>query len=272
MLLLMSGPIAILVTVALVVAAKGLTGWVDRDKRAKGEESTVRAGRWAAVFGLGVLLVAGGVLFTSQIVAVDPQDIQIDVSRVGEEPCNYWVGDWRHYGFESEVVVDDPSAVGSYLACTDWPEVGVPSCQTPECFLQGEHYIMLEAADPPAPVGCIHYNVKGIRGAAVSSKINGKPQPLRYLASWDGWVESVCGLGAGEQIELRLMMCPDLNGDHTIDLFSDIFGTAVVAGYSRGEPGWNPLADHNEDFTVDLFNDIFAVMLRFGLDCDDFDY
>jgi hypothetical protein len=143
------------------------------------------------------------------------------------------------------------------------------------CFVAGEHYITLRAADPPPLGGCIQYNVKGLRGAAVSSTVNAKGivrHTFFYLNPWNNALQKVCGVWAGQTVELRLMMCPDLDGNRSIDLFNDILGTAAVAGLRKGDPGWNLLADHNEDNIVDLFNDIFAVAYRFGLNCNAFDY
>jgi hypothetical protein len=175
-------------------------------------------------------------------------------------------------------MIKDEAAISDDFACTDRTENGASPCmQVPgeavSCFLRGEHYIMLKMADQTPPFdGCISYNIKGLRGAAVASSIDGEAQPFYYLSSWDDAVQTVCGLGDNRVLKMRLMMCPDLNGDHVITLFDDIFGTAAAIWASPGDPNWNHLADHNEDGSVDLFTDLFGVMYRYGQDCGEFDY
>lgn len=251
--------------------------------------------------------VAGGTEATTEV-----QDVQIDVSRLSGRctywaPIPPWQASWfegieeapegdavnvvrrasapllEHVGAWAEVIVTNPEVVGGYFACTDHlervpfggvlPCLAGPSHEAVSCFLRGEHLIMLKIDDSEVPVsGCIRLNVKGMRRAAVSSDIDGEPQPFYYLDPKDDAVQTVCGLGDGRILKLRLMSCPDVNGDHTVDLFEDIMGTAAATLAGRGDPRWNYLADHNEDGYVGLFDDLFTVAYRFGMQCDWFDY
>lgn len=179
----------------------------------------------------------------------------------------------EHTGAWAEVAVADPNVVSGHFACTDVQGSDGLLCTTLDCFLRGEHYIMLRMADQTAPFGgCIRYNIKGIRRAAVASTIDGEPQPFFYLRAENDAVEKVCGLEENQTLKLRLMACPDLDRNREIDLFRDFFSTVFSLLLSKGDPGWNYRADHNENGVVDFFGDIFAVGFRIGLRCDDFDY
>jgi hypothetical protein len=137
-----------------------------------------------------------------------------------------------------------------------------------DCFLGGEHYLLMQAENPTD--GCVRFTVDGLRGAAASVRVGGVKQPLQYLAVESGGVDSICGVQAGQQVELRMMMCPSALG-HSVDLFWSILGTARVFGTVEGDSEWDYRYDHNEDGQIDL-GDIFAAMFRFSLHCPDFDY
>lgn len=206
-------------------------------------------------------------------------DFRIDISRLGE-PCKYWAPSppnngtpgplQLHSGLQSEVLVSDPGAVSLQLACTDRP-----TCLKVEpelaCFLAGEHYIRLQMNSPMA--GCVWFTLKGLRGAATSIRIDGARQPFQYLSPEDDGVNMVCGLQPNQVLEMRMMMCPSGNGWHSVDsLFWDILATARLVGIDENHPDWDYRFDHDEDGAITMFGDVFAVMFRYGLDCDDFDY
>jgi hypothetical protein len=202
-------------------------------------------------------------------------DMMIDVWQLGES-CQYWApsppsGETSrlHSGLVPEVVVADPDALRVVLACTDRPTceqgMGPPDL---DCFLGGEHYLLMQAENPTD--GCVRFTVDGLRGAAASVRVGGVKQPLQYLAVESGGVDSICGVQAGQQVELRMMMCPSALG-HSVDLFWSILGTARVFGTVEGDSEWDYRYDHNEDGQIDL-GDIFAAMFRFSLHCPDFDY
>lgn len=234
--------------------------------------------------------------------ATVPQDVTIDVGQLTDGRCTYWApappgqetsgggaGDaineredvmggplshlLEHSGFWPQVSIDEPDAVSTYFACTDAPDEGEAPCQSVDCFLRGEHYIMLKMADPEElSDGCIRYNIKGLRTAAVISTIDGGPQSFLFLSDLDDAVHMVCGLGDGRVLKMRMMACPDMNGDRVIDLFEDVLPAAMAIGQTRDDPDWNYQADVNEDGVVDLFNDIFTVLYHFGIDCLRFNY
>jgi hypothetical protein len=217
------------------------------------------------------LVLAGGSGVRSEAVP----DMTIDVWQLGES-CQYWApsppsGETSrlHSGLVPEVVVADPDALRVVLACTDRPTceqgMGPPDL---DCFLGGEHYLLMQAENPTD--GCVRFTVDGLRGAAASVRVGGVKQPLQYLAVESGGVDSICGVQAGQQVELRMMMCPSALG-HSVDLFWSILGTARVFGTVEGDSEWDYRYDHNEDGQIDL-GDIFAAMFRFSLHCPDFDY
>ncbi len=233
---------------------------------------------WVVVVALMVPVVLMGE--GGRLGAAAPQDVRIDLSQLSER-CTYsapappWEGsgDIEHFGLRARVIVDKPGVVSGHFACTDSPEPGELPCRTRECFLRGEHYITLEMADPSeVSLGCIRYNIKGLRGGVGAVSVDGGPRWFYALNAQDDAVRTVCGLEGGQVLELRLMACPDLNNDQVIDLFGDVMATALVMGQTRDGPEWNHLADHNEDGIVDFFGDIFIVLYRFGLTCADFHY
>lgn len=209
-------------------------------------------------------------------------DFRVDISRLGEESCEYWApspksspdrtlsGYRLRIGVKNEVLVSDPDAVSLQLGCTDQP-----TCLKPEpeldCFLAGEHYVRLRVFDPIAR--CVSFTVKGLRGAAASARVNGVKQEFQYLSIEDDGVNRICGLRPGDWVELRMMMCPDPDGDRLVgSLFRDIMPTAQRIGTDENHPDWEYKYDYNEDGIVDYYGDLFAVMFRYGLKCNDFDY
>ncbi len=253
---------------------------------------------------LAVIIMATPILLMggSRTKATVPQDVTIDVSQLTPSRCTYWapappwaetsasgpgkavegreniMGDplshlLEHSGVWPLVTIHEAGAISGLFACTDSPAEGEPPCESSKCFLRGEHYIMLKMADPESlSDGCIRYNLKGLRGGLVVSTIDEKPQPFLLLSRQDGAIHTVCGLGDNRELKMRIMACPDVNGDLVIDLFGDIFATVGAMGQERGDPDWNYRADVNGDGVVDLFGDVFMVAYRFGLDCSQFDY
>lgn len=206
-------------------------------------------------------------------------DFEIDISQLGT-PCKYWAagppngdvpGQPRlHSGRHTEVRVSDVGTVALQLACTDQPLCEQTGAGL-NCFVAGEHYIRLETNSPMA--GCVWFTLKGLRGAATSIRIEGVKQPFRYLSIKTDGVNMVCGLQANQVLEMRMMMCPDVSGNHALtDFWQDVMGTLRLNGTEEGQPGWDFRFDHNEDGIITLFGDIFAVINRWGLHCDDFDY
>lgn len=225
-----------------------------------------------------VFLVMPALVLAGEGEQEGPLDFQIDVSQLGE-PCKYWApsppngelpGAPRlHTGLQTEVLVPSLWTVDVQLACTDQP-----TCEhaeaTLDCFLTGEHYIRLQVDSPTA--GCVWFTLKGLRGAATSIRIDSVKQPLRYLSTLTDGVNMVCGLQGEQVLEMRMMMCPDVAGDHVVTEFFELMDLLALYGLEEGDPGWDYRYDHNEDGRIDLYGDVFPVLYRFGLKCDEFDY
>lgn len=148
-----------------------------------------------------------------------------------------------------------------------------PPCRVPSCFLQGEYFFRAKVERLDSD--CLSWRMGGARRGVWYGRVGDTIVPPTYSDPSDTAIEKICGVVAGDVVEVAWMACPDIAGpkgelDNRVDMMADIFGVIFAYGTSEGDPHWNILADTDRSGSIDLMTDLFSVVWHFGLNCDEF--